>query len=141
MIQPEQQITTIENASTDHTLHITNNRLIFIKTSSPKYVGVGLLGGAIFEAINQYQDKKAKKTQKQTQNLTVDEKLTQIKGSFAINIQDIKEIRLHACWNSEFSIQQNNNKVHLFYTDKTKIATLQQTLTKIPSLQNKITIL
>lgn len=148
MVPPEQQIATIEGISsntrnTNYTLHLTSNRMIFIKKYKPTHLtGVGgFLGGFISETIFYIHGNRAKKEEKKCQNLTIEEKLAQVKGCFAINYKDIKEVRLHACWNSEFSISLINSKVNLFWTEKKQIDQLADTLAKVGILQDKIFIL
>ncbi|MFA5365675.1 MAG: hypothetical protein WC325_10895 [Candidatus Bathyarchaeia archaeon] len=145
--QPEQQIAKIEGISsssrnTNYNLYLTDNRMIFIK-SQPTYnpVSGGLLGGIVSEAIFHLSGRKQKKEEKEQQNMTLNEKLEQNKGCFAIAYTDIQEIRMHAGWTSEFSVSLKNSKVKLFWTEKNQIDQLANELAKVAILQDKIQIL
>ena len=145
MTNSEQQIAKIEGISsnsrnTNYDLYLTDNRMIFIKSFKPTYsaVGGGILGGVISEVIFHFQGSHAKKKKEEIQNMTLNEKLQQVKGCFAIAYEDIREIGMREGWTSEINVNLVSSKVKHFWAEKNQIEELYSALTKVATLQGKI---
>jgi hypothetical protein len=114
--------------------------MIFIKSFKTKYsAGAGgHLGSSISGAISFFQDRNLKKKEEKTPFMTLDEKLQQVKGCFAIAYEDIREIEMREGWNSEIDVNLVSSRIEHFWTEKTQIEELYNALTKVATLQGKI---
>jgi hypothetical protein len=145
MPNSEQQIAKLEGISssshnTHYDLYLTNNRMIFIKSFKAKYgvVAVGRLGSVINEAISYFQGRNSKKKEEKIQKMTLDEKLQQTKGCFAIAYEDIREIEMREGEHSEIDVNLVSSRVKHFWTEKSQIEELYSTLIKVTTLHGKI---
>ncbi|MGA2522601.1 MAG: hypothetical protein ABSF65_00445 [Candidatus Bathyarchaeia archaeon] len=146
MSSSEQQITKIEDfryhaqfsGYDNYDLYLTDKRMIFIKSFKAQYAPVG--GAVISEVAFHFGKRKAQKKEQETKDMTLDEKLQKIKGSFAIVCEDISEIRMResAYLTSEININLANSKVKHFLTGKDQIEKLSNALTKVATFQGKI---
>jgi hypothetical protein len=76
-------------------LYLNDRQTVFIKSFKAHYTPVGtggLVGGLASEAIFHFGKKKAEKKEQEIKDMTLDEKLQKIKGSFAIAHDDVESI-------------------------------------------------
>jgi hypothetical protein len=127
----------------DKEIYAADKQLIFIHSSNPQsgFWGGGLLGVAIGEVDLHFQHKKAEKKKSETADLTLDEKLHKIKGSYAIAYDSVDELVVSKSFSGgQVCIKAKSGWKYLSLTTKEEFKQLSSLLSNISSLKGKLTI-
>ncbi|MGD0071352.1 MAG: hypothetical protein ABSB71_07750 [Candidatus Bathyarchaeia archaeon] len=137
-----EQYTKIDDVQ-GYDLYFNDKRTVFIKSFKAHNTPVGsgglvggLIGAGVSEAVFHFGKRKEKKKEQETKDLSLDEKLQKIKGSFAIAHDDVESICV-----SKGQLNFKAKKVWKYLAlNKEQFAQLSSLLPNIPLLKDKTKI-
>ena len=125
-------------------VYFTDRRFIFINAPNAQYAAVGgggLLGGLISEVAFHYSKKKVEQKQEENKDLTLNEKLQKLKGSYAVAYADMNEFVVSKSFSGgQICIKTKSGWKYLNLTNKETFKQISALLPTIPVLNGKFTI-